>query len=253
MSKTVPIQSIKRALDLLDLLAEEGLGREGLTLQTIARHLNIAAPTAHNILRTMSVCGYIEQDREHRYRLGSKCRDMVRSVALSGALLNRVSGIIHLLAEETGEAVVLATLVNGRRRVVLRAASHQLLRVDPSAEKHNAMFEVVTGRVLAAFASPDELEVVIEVNGLPGKLWKGISDRETLIKELGLIREQRLDEECLTERGTASLCVPVLDAEGRILAAIGIHLPAFRAGEERMIIIRAATKKAAERIESIWK
>ncbi len=253
MKKAVPIQSIKRALDLLDLLAERGLGKEGLKLQAIAEHLDVAAPTAHNILRTMSVCGYIEQDSERCYRLGPKCRNMVRSAALSGFLLNRVSGIIHALAEETGESVVLATLVDGRRKAVLRATSYQLLRVDPSVEKHTAMFELVTGRVLAAFAIPEELEEIIRVNGLPGKLWKGIKDRETLIKELKIIRERGMDEERLAERGIASFSVPVMGEGGQILAAIGIHLPSFRADEEHMVNIRTAAQKAAMRLESILK
>jgi DNA-binding IclR family transcriptional regulator len=253
MKKTVPIQSIKRALDLLDLLAERGLGKEGLKLQAIAEHLDVAAPTAHNILRTMSVCGYIEQDRGHRYRLGPKCRDTARSAVLSGSLLNRVSGIIHALAEETGESVVLVTLINGRRRVVLRATSYQLLRVDPAVEKTNAMFELVTGRVLAAFAAPEELEDIIRANGLPGKLWKGINDRETLIKELEFISERGMDEECLTEKGVASLSVPVIGKGGQILAAIGIHLPSFRADKEHMADIRTAAQKAVVRLESILK
>lgn len=251
MPKDVPIQSIKRALDLLDYLLLKGLWDDGLPLQTLADHLDVAATTAHNILRTMIVCGYVEQDSRRGYRLGRRCRDISRSGRLALKLDERAAGLLHSLAEKIGESVVLATLLNGSRYPLLRADGHQLIKVDSAVESHRAFFEVVTGRVLAAYASPSELEDIIGANGLPGPAWDGIDDRAGLERALKGIRRQGLAEENSPEKGLFALAVPVLDAGGDLLAALGCHLPSFRAEREHVEIIREAVVQTAADLRKI--
>jgi DNA-binding IclR family transcriptional regulator len=248
MAATVPIQSIKRALDVLDALTERGLGGEGVSLQAIAERLGVASSTAHNILKTMVLCGYVARDDQHLYRLGPRCRDLARGSTLSAKFMATAQGTIHALAERTGESVVLATLVHGRRFPLLRADGHAVLRVSPTFEELSAFFRMVTGRVLAAYATPEELSEMVAVHGLPGESWNGIETEEGLMAALAEVRRAGMAEEECGRTQVYSLAVPVLDAREQLLGALGIHLPASRATPEHREKIRRAIAAAAKRL-----
>ncbi|HPU00249.1 MAG TPA: IclR family transcriptional regulator [Armatimonadota bacterium] len=248
MAATVPIQSIKRALDVLDALMEQGLGGEGVSLQAIAGRLGVPPSTAHNILKTMVMCGYVARDDQHLYRLGPRCRDLARGSTLSAKFMAAAQGTIHSLAERTGESVVFATLVHGRRYPLLRADGHAVVRVSPTYEELSAFFRMVTGRVLAAYATPEELGELLAVHGLPGESWNGIETEEALGAALAEVRRAGMAEEECGRTQVYSLAVPVLDAREQLLGALGIHLPASRATPEHREKIRREIAAAAKRL-----
>lgn len=248
MAKSVPIQSIKRALDVLDLLVAADYSGDGVPLQAIAAHLEVAAPTAHNIVRTMVECGYVHRDAEHRYHLGPRCRDLSRGAQFSAGLLSIAQGILLALAENTGESVVLAALVHGRRCPLLRADGHQVIRVSAAIENIGTFFEQVTGRVLAAYADPAELEAIRAVHALPGAGWKDVDTEEKLAQRLTEIRRQGYTEDLTSDDDVYALAVPVLDRGGALLAALGMYLPAARADAAHRVVLLAAAREAAARI-----
>ena len=112
---------------------------------------------------------------------------------------------------------------------LLRADGHAVLRVSPTYEELSAFFRMVTGRVLAAYATPEELGEMVAVHGLPGESWNGIEAEEALMAALAEVRRAGMAEEChrteVFPRGT------VLDACDQLLGALGVHLPA--SGSER--------------------
>ncbi|NUQ01002.1 MAG: helix-turn-helix domain-containing protein, partial [Armatimonadetes bacterium] len=109
--KVVPVQSVRRALEALDRLALAGLRGEAVSLQQVAEHLGVAATTAHNIIKTLATCGYVQRE-ERGYGLGPRCADLARSARFGGGWLERAAAVVHQLAERTGESVVLATLLH---------------------------------------------------------------------------------------------------------------------------------------------
>lgn len=248
MSKSVPIQSIQRALVLLDYVTAESLRGDGVTLQAAAARLGVPATTAHNIVRTMIACGYLCRDGEHRYHPGPRCADIARGSRLAGELLETATRVVHLLAEQSGESAVLATLIQGHRFPLVHASGSEVVRVTASFEEQGRFFELVTGRVLAAYATAAERRAVLEAHGLPGELWGGITDEEGLSVALAEIRQHGIAEDQPSGGQVHALAVPVLEAQGRLLAALGLYLPAFRASEERLTELRAAAREAAARI-----
>ena len=133
-----------------------------------------------------------------------------------------------------GEAAVLAVLVDGRRRVVARADSTHAIRVDAEAvdSAYGVIWKTVTGRVLAACCDASERAVVMATAGAPtGESWPGVTTAADLAGALAGICSTGLAEQ--TEANVASLAVPVRSAEGRLLAALGAHLPVFRCDPAR--------------------
>src|SRR5215471_15309716 len=63
------VQSIERAFDLLEMLADAG-GALGLSeLSTIS---GLPLPTVHRLMRTLVNRGYVRQEASRRYTLGSR-------------------------------------------------------------------------------------------------------------------------------------------------------------------------------------
>ncbi len=228
------IQSIERALTALDYLVLRSLSGEGAPLQDISECMGVASSTAHNILKTMVQCGYVGRDEAGQYVLGPRCRDISRGSRLSGGLLAAATGAVHALAERTGESVVLATLAHGRRHPVLRAEGQSVIRVGANVEVGASFFSLVTGRVLASWASAEELAEILEIQGYPGVSWDGIHDDATLAAALHATREAGHAAQDERDRGLASLAVPVLEPGGQLVAALGVHLPAMRAEAEHL-------------------
>jgi DNA-binding IclR family transcriptional regulator len=244
----VPIQSIKRALDALDHIALQALRGEAAALQAISEHLGLAAPTAHNIVKTLVACGYASRDSRGLYSLGPKCADIARSARFGGGLIETAAQVVHALAESTGESVVLATLAQGRRHLLLRAEGDAVVRVAGDVEEGGSLYDKVTGRVLAAYAAPDELSAIVAAQGLPGADWDGIADLDHLHAALQRVRQAALCEDRNERTGVRALAVPVLDTTGRLLAALGLYLPVFRADDTRLELIRTDLRAAAERL-----
>ncbi|HEX2952287.1 MAG TPA: helix-turn-helix domain-containing protein, partial [Armatimonadota bacterium] len=68
--KKPPVQSVERALDILDLLADS---RSAMRAADIAAALELHPNTAHNIIRTLFRRGYLLQQDDNRYALGPRC------------------------------------------------------------------------------------------------------------------------------------------------------------------------------------
>jgi DNA-binding IclR family transcriptional regulator len=81
---------------------------------------------------------------------------------------------------------------------------------------------------------------------MPGDDWNGIRHIEKLKEEFLKIRKSGFAEE--KKKELAALAVPVLDADGFLLGAIGAYAPLFRFNREKKAELINALKKASQRI-----
>lgn len=240
------VNSIKKALDTLDILISGDPGRNGIALAELSRRTNIRPNTLHNILKTMLRCGYVAQNSDSSYAAGPKCD------AIGSENKFRKFADVYLKTEleklnaRTGEASVFYTLRNGGRVPVLSQESNSAITVDQSKMNSFAFFSKATGRILAAFASPAELDEIIERNGLPGNLWNNIDSKEKLESAIAEIRKAGyliIHE----ENGITSIAVPVLDSSDKLIGVLGCYAPAFRCPPEKHEnIIQALFSSAAD-------
>jgi DNA-binding IclR family transcriptional regulator len=73
------VQSVDRALDLLEAIGANG-GQ--LSLSQLAEITGLPAPTAHRLLRTMIVKGYVRQLANRSYGLGDKLISLGEAASL---------------------------------------------------------------------------------------------------------------------------------------------------------------------------
>ena len=73
----VPVKAVKKALDLLSVLLFDS--PQGARLKTLAQKQGLSVKTAHNLLKTMVYCGYVEKDGFGHYTGGYLCRKIAYS------------------------------------------------------------------------------------------------------------------------------------------------------------------------------
>lgn len=223
-----PVQALRRGLSILELISFAPDGA-GLSLSEISTQMGLKRSTTHNLLKTLCLCGYAENDGSGVYRGGWKLRQFGRALSLSAYQSVLFRSVLGSLAARSGEALVFATLLNGRRRVVARASGGQEIQVDLIRMEPESMsiWGTVTGKILAACCSAPELALVCRHYGLPDSAsWPGIGSLQELQTALGQIRRQGLSSNFTAQ--VCSAAVPVYTGRQQLLGALGIHFPQYR-------------------------
>ena len=237
----VPVKSVKKALDLLSELAFHDPEGQGLALTKLARTLGLPVNTTHNLLKTMTVCGYVARNDSGLYITGPQCRSL--------GIVNRVDSdrfketLLEVLNRHTAvvnEVLVFAILRNGQRRVVARSdPDRQAIRIDSGMDHTVNIYRVPTGRVLVSFASPEERRQIVAHYGPPAGLWPDFE------ADIARIRKARACVLLANPQDIHAFAVPVCDPNHRLIGALGCHAPAFRCDRASQKKIAAALRGAA--------
>lgn len=234
-AQALPVQAVGRSLDIIEAVAQAE--PHGLPLSRIAESVRLRPSTTHNLVKSLRIRGWLRQSASGRYALGWKIFSLGRAGGLDIRPGGPVASILEQAAQTVREALVLATLVNGRRRVLARVNVRRTVLVDLEAigNDQKPFWEMVTSRVLAAYCDADELQHVLDTEGLPGEAWPGVADHSGIQARLRDIRRRGVAE----DRGEdiASVAVPVLDGRDRLLAALGSFLPAYRYENTRETLV----------------
>ena len=73
MPGSLPVQSVFRALEILELVAKNV---DGMTLDEIASRTGLNKTTAHNLVRTLRLRGYLEQGANRRLFMGGAVQEL---------------------------------------------------------------------------------------------------------------------------------------------------------------------------------
>lgn len=243
------VKVVVKALRALDFLMVTALERPGASLGEVAEAVGIRSTTARNILKTMEACGYVARIENRLYCPGARCADLARAT-VAGRLLTVGRELIGRLSQQTGESIVLTTLVGGDRKVLLRAAGRNVVCVNSELVEGRQFYGLVTGRVMLAFASSAERDGVLVRQGMPGEAWDGLDNAEAIRMELDAIRKAGFAEDRPTPELVA-LAVPVLDHGNHLLGAIGLHVPAFRYAPGRRESLLASLDETSKVLSSL--
>lgn len=246
--KEIPVESLHRGLQILEYIS--GFGGEGAMLSEIADAMNLKRTTVHNLLKTLVNSGYAVNNGEGKYSLGWKIDNLSNNrilMGICGGGMPSIQAVLNGITENVGESLVLAALLNGRRKVISRTQSGQLVDIHSSVleQEYNRFWELETGLVLAAYACPEEQEQLISLNTLPANTSQS--------KLNGILASIRKAGYCsLPHNDIYASAVPVLDEQGRLLAALGINQPLFRHETSNEPQLLEKLKAGAAKLASIW-
>lgn len=233
------IQSVDRALTLLEVIADES---DGLTLSAIAERTGLNSSTCHHLISTLVQRGYLTHlSRSRGYALGSKIREINDSAkqAQEPSVLLRED--VKALGARLGYGIQLAVLSDTSLMTKLSfAAPKQQVQEPDELEKMTALHATATGKAILAWVPDTELVRVISANGLNAYTPKTITSLSGVVEELRWVRRRKyaIDDEEFCE-GIVCIGSSIRKKGGEVVAAISTTMPAEHATEEnRALIIR---------------
>ena len=228
------IQSVERALDILELVSK--YQREGIGVLHLARKVGLNSSTVHNLVRTLMARGYLSQiEISKKYCLGKRCLNLIKGRLEQEEIVNLLEPVMLKLAKEIQETITLACYEHGRRYVIRTIESQQEIKVDHNFIQADDIYIAPTGRVILTYLSEKELKRCIEVNGFPEDKWDSINNLKSLKTALNEIRG---DGYAIIEKKNSivALGVPIRNAKG-VPIALGTFMPFFRfRGRKRNIL-----------------
>ncbi|WP_170937270.1 MULTISPECIES: IclR family transcriptional regulator [Rhodomicrobium] len=242
------IQSIERALDLLDILAA---ANSELPLGEIAAQSGLNSSTCHHLLATLVKRGYVGRNRRARtYFLGARILELSNSRLKQFNISEIAMPELRQLNHTTGESVHLAVM-QGYALVTLAKLDARLpVRVGSDAiGKSNAAHATATGKAILAWLPEPEIARVIANHGLPRFTEKTIGTIAGLMEDLRLTRRNgfSIDNEEF-QPGVVCIGAAVRDHAGAVIAAVSCSMPQMRAKGKLREKVKLAVKLCAATI-----
>lgn len=236
------LKSLARGLEALDYLVAQG---QPVKLTDLATALGVDKSNASHLLRTLVASGYAQQVEGRRYRASAKVAASA-SPTLEDIIdvRDRLRPALSALVEETQECAHVAVLVGSRVWYIDKIASPLPLKVDHPIGSLAPLHCTALGKTFLAFggaAAPPALDQYTP---------KSITTRAALDSDVAAARKRgfALDDEEFT-LGIRCAAVPIYDAHGRMIAAIGVSGPTVRIDNSRFAELGQTVLAQIEKIK----
>jgi len=239
------IQSVERALSLLELLAEAA---DGVRLNDISNALNLNVSTCHHLLRTMMDRGYVAQSGKDRaYFLGNKVVELSGSRIRQFNLAEVAMPDLRELNRRTGETVHLAVLQGDELVSIAVLESHHAVCVVSSLSgKSDAIHATATGKAILAWLPEIEADRIITRAGMTRFTDNTLTERDALMEEFRLVRRNgfAVDREEF-QPGVICIGAAIRDHAGAVIGSFSCSLPTMRANKSHLRSIQTDVKAVA--------
>lgn len=234
---TGSVQSVDRALTILELLAADG----ELGVTQIAGLLGVHKSTASRLLATLEAHGLAEQlpDRG-RYQLGVGLLRLAGSTRVRLDIVRESRPISRRLAADTGETVNLVILSGTETLYLDQVEGPSALQIYHWVGRRNPLHATANGRVLLAHASQAEQDAIIgaisdQRHRLPALTPHTLTSPDDLRSALAEVRRRgydlAIDE---LEVGLTAVAAPVRAADGSVIGSLSVSGPGFRLTADRI-------------------
>ena len=226
-------QSLLRAVDLLRALGERP---EGTTVSELARTAGLAVPTARRLVATLADAGLAEQlPTDGRWVLGRELVRLGRAADPFVGVVGRVRPIIERLADEAGEAAVLATSrLPHAIDIIFHADAPRMIGVASWMGRSFGLHASAGARLAFAGVTDDEIRAILGPGPFHRYTASTITDPEAFLED---VREVRRTGVALgiddLEDGLTSIALPVGELDRANTFQIGILGPSSRLGPAR--------------------
>ncbi|SNS70038.1 transcriptional regulator, IclR family [Geodermatophilus pulveris] len=223
------VQSVDRALSVLEILAAQG--EAGVT--EVAAELGVHKSTAFRLVAALESRGFVEQLADRgKYRLGFGVVRLAGAAAAQLDIAREGRPISEALAADLEETVNIAILDGDRAVNVSQVRGPAALSTHNWVGQGTPLHATSSGKVLLAHAA-DAVRKDVLGRDLPRYTFATITDPELLRQDLDRIVDQgwgATAEEY--EVGLSAVAAPVRGADGDVLAALSVSGPSFRMAVE---------------------
>jgi DNA-binding IclR family transcriptional regulator len=243
------INCLDRALSILETAAQ---ARE-IGVSELARRLNLHVATTFNLVKTLTLRNYLV-NINGRYRPGPALESLSASWDARLPLPQLLDPFVQELSQITGENAVATILSGFQAKIIISCEGHQEVSANFRQTICNPLF-LATGQVLVAFG-PEVLwkqfaarykpQEAMRVNGqkIDNDKWIGVFKS---IRAAGLAEIRRSGQIAI-----AAVAAPVLDANNRIVAALGASCPEPRFTGKHISLIKKQVIRSAKEASKLF-
>lgn len=247
------LDSFAKGLTLLRLFASNG---SSLTIQEAAEKLSITRAASRRLLLTLENQGYARQDGR-AFFITPKVLELGYAYFAGMDLPTLARPALRRLCQDIGHTCSLAVLDNASVVLIAREEPEQMVRLDLSVGRRMPAYAHSLGRVLLAELDRAEWEQYLAQTELRKFTRHTIANRSGLERVLRQVREEgycTLIDEMV--EGLGGMSVPLRNAEGRIIAAMGISMVLGSRSRETMVrdylpALRAAAAEVEGLLQSL--
>jgi IclR family transcriptional regulator, pca regulon regulatory protein len=201
-----------------------------LTIAQLSQRTAIPRAAVRRCLYTLAALGYVASDDRHSYALRPNILALGHAFLSSTPLVYAVQPLLDQISSAVHESSSLAVLEGDEILYLARSStSTRLLSIDLGIGSRLPAYCTSIGRVLLAGLPTAELQTYLARARLDKLTAKTVSTPDALKDILQSVRREGyclVDQEL--EVGLRSIAVPVVDREGRSVAAINVGTQASR-------------------------
>jgi len=226
------VQSVDRAISVLEILARRGEAR----VTEVAAEIAVHKSTAFRLLGALEERGLVEQDRDRgKYRLGFGIVRLAGAVSARMDVTRHGRPVCERLAGEIGETVNIAVVREHYAVNVDQVHGASAITAQNWVGQLTPLHATSSGKILLAHLSPERRAELIAAAGLE----RFTPATVTTVGEL----EDQLDEAVRRgyattveeyEVGLNAIAAPIRSQQGEVVAAVSASGPAYRFTPERM-------------------
>lgn len=240
------VQSVDRALTILDILARTGEAGIG----EIATELGVHKSTASRLVAALVAHDLVEQPTERgRARLGVGVLRLAGATSARLDLVQEARPVCRLLATQTSETVNLAVLGDRSALYIDQVIGPSTITSYNWVGQHIPLHATSNGRVLVSELTPEERRTTW------GELAAYTDQTVTDVDQLeSMVQEVRVDGYAVArdelDVGLTAVAAPVRNAHGEVCASMSVSGPSFRMDAIRVaeilpVLLRAASDVSA--------
>lgn len=243
---TTGVQSVDRAVSVLEILAQRG--NAGVT--EVAAEIDVHKSTAFRLLSALEARGLVEQTGERgKYALGFGV------VRLAGAVTGRIDvvqqgrPVCDRLAQELSETVNIAVLQKRYTVNLYQARGPGAITAHNWVGHLTPSHATSSGKILLAHLPAEEFTELLAETGMKRMTARTVTSKAALRKDLAKTRECGYSvtvEEY--EIGLHAMAAPIRSQDGVVVAALSASGPAYRLTEERIHELAPLLIEGAEEI-----
>ncbi len=239
------VQSVERALDILEALNENG----EMGLVELSQFTGLNVSTVHRLLGTLIERGYARQNPQtSKYSLGLKMLFFGKSLRDKYELRALAKPFLRELVDLSGETANLAIIDRDEAVFIEQVESPKMVKMFTQVGTRVPLYCTGVGKALMAYLRDEEIDHYVRTRNLLAETENTITDAEALKAELHRIRKNGYsvdDQEY--EEGVSCIAAPVFDGSGRVVGAISVSGPTGRFDLEQAVTCLAGDLKRVAR------
>jgi len=243
------IPNLKRALDILEILAKN---TQGMTLGEISKAAKYTKNSVFRIICTLQDCGYVRKDADARtIKISRKLVALGYSSLGEANIVEKSIDVMRAIRDKVCETTMLGALLEDECVLIEQVPCRHPFKFLGEIGMRFNLHASAPGKAIIAYLPKEEQDAIVKRINFVKYNDNTITSPAAYLKELSIVKEQGYsvdkNEEIL---GVQCVGAPVFDAHGYPIAAIWVTGPSERLKLETLPEIGRFIKAQADIISN---